>query len=214
MTAAMPASMPGRRRSAWSLRKACSSGKPSVTIAPSTATGRELTISGFVGGWALSCSTIAGQAASSSASAASGAGPGPAGAVPGATAAAAGGAVAALAARAVSVCGAGPGDVGSWRKRRGVSRSTWGEAPKGPPVRRPRSPTLSLPAAWARPKASPGDERAPVPQVRNPRTSRARAGSEARRSWHGSGRSPQVADPRPQAPQGRVEQRLGPHDRS
>ena len=48
-----------------SLRNACSSGKPRVTIAPSTATGRQATISGLVGGWALSWATMAGQAASS-----------------------------------------------------------------------------------------------------------------------------------------------------
>ena len=61
----MPASIAGRRRSAASLRNACSSGKPRVTIAPSTATGRQATISGLVGGCALSWATIAGQAARS-----------------------------------------------------------------------------------------------------------------------------------------------------
>ncbi len=65
ITAEMPASMAGRRRSAASLRNACSSGKPRVTIAPSTATGRQATMSGFVGGCALSCATMAGQAARS-----------------------------------------------------------------------------------------------------------------------------------------------------
>ncbi len=70
----MPASMSALRRSAASLRNACSSGKPRVTMLPSTATGRHLVMSGLVGGFSLSCATMAGQAASSSARAGSVAG--------------------------------------------------------------------------------------------------------------------------------------------
>ena len=43
----MHSSSSGRRRSATSLRNPCSSGKPSVTIAPSTPIGRQAVISGF-----------------------------------------------------------------------------------------------------------------------------------------------------------------------
>ena len=67
----MPASMPGAGARPASLRNACSSGKPRVTIAPSTATGRQSMMSGLVGGWALSWATIAGQAARSSSRSAS-----------------------------------------------------------------------------------------------------------------------------------------------
>src|SRR4051812_14956451 len=62
---AMPASIAVRRRSAASFKKACSSGKPRVTMGPSTATGRQATMRGFVGGWADRFATTVGHAARS-----------------------------------------------------------------------------------------------------------------------------------------------------
>src|SRR4051812_48436654 len=64
-TLAMPASIAVRRRSAASFKKACSSGKPRVTMGPSTATGRQATMRGFVGGWADRVATTVGHAARS-----------------------------------------------------------------------------------------------------------------------------------------------------
>src|SRR5450830_432643 len=56
-----PSSRMGRRRSATSLKKLWASGKPRVTTAPSTPTGRQARISGLVGGLLLITSTISAQ---------------------------------------------------------------------------------------------------------------------------------------------------------
>src|ERR1035437_9958663 len=56
-----PSSRIGRRRSATSLKKLWASGKPRVTTAPSTPTGRQATISGLAEGLLLITSTISAQ---------------------------------------------------------------------------------------------------------------------------------------------------------
>src|SRR5450759_5222761 len=56
-----PSSRMGRRRSATSLKKLWASGKPRVTTAPSTPTGRQATISGLAEGLLLMTSTISAQ---------------------------------------------------------------------------------------------------------------------------------------------------------
>src|ERR1035437_966354 len=56
-----PSSRIGRRRSATSLKKLWASGKPRVTTAPSTPTGRQATISGLAEGLLLMTSTISAQ---------------------------------------------------------------------------------------------------------------------------------------------------------
>src|SRR5450759_2892828 len=56
-----PSSRVGRRRSATSRRKSWHSGNPSVTTAPSTASGRHASMRGFVGGWRLISATTSGH---------------------------------------------------------------------------------------------------------------------------------------------------------
>src|SRR5664280_2872013 len=56
-----PSSRIGRRRSATSLKKLWASGKPRVTTAPSTLTGRQATIRGLAEGLLLMTSTISAQ---------------------------------------------------------------------------------------------------------------------------------------------------------
>src|ERR1035437_9065558 len=60
-----PSSRIVRRRSATSLKKDCASGNPRVTTAPSTPTGRQARMSGFVGALLLITSTILAQRSNS-----------------------------------------------------------------------------------------------------------------------------------------------------